>query len=75
ASTANFLLKSGYRSGEPWGFEVKLPQNFWGESNRKTKQPIGYWLKQGVTLANGQALPNTLSSAGLLMPAGKNGPA
>ncbi|WP_040624765.1 lytic murein transglycosylase [Moraxella macacae] len=75
ASTANFLLKSGYRSGEPWGFEVKLPQNFWGESNRKTKQPIGYWRKQGVTLANGQALPNTLSSAGLLMPAGKNGPA
>nr|WP_156802093.1 lytic murein transglycosylase [Moraxella boevrei] len=75
ASTANFLVKSGYRSGEPWGFEVKLPSGFWGESNRKNKQSISYWRNQGITLANGQPLPNTLSSAGLLLPAGKHGPA
>ena len=25
ASTANFLVKAGWRSNEPWGFEVKLP--------------------------------------------------
>lgn len=74
ASTANFLVKSGYRSGEPWGYEVKLPSGFWGESNRKNKQPISHWRNQGITLANGQPLPNTLSSAGLLLPAGTNLP-
>ncbi|MFZ1363363.1 MAG: lytic murein transglycosylase, partial [Brachymonas denitrificans] len=28
ASTANFLRKAGYRTGEPWGYEVKLPGGF-----------------------------------------------
>jgi lytic murein transglycosylase len=38
ASTANFLDKAGYRTGEPWGFEVKLPAGFWADSNRKAKK-------------------------------------
>lgn len=75
ASTANFLAKSGYRSGEAWGYEVKLPDNFWGVSNRKDKKPLSYWRNQGITLANGQPLPSDLSSAGLLLPAGRHGPA
>ena len=29
ASTATFLDKRGYRTGEPWGYEVKLPDGFW----------------------------------------------
>lgn len=75
ASTANFLVKSGYRSGEVWGYEVKLPSGYTGTSGRTNKQGISYWRNQGITLANGQPLPNSLSSAGLLLPAGKNGPA
>lgn len=75
ASTANFLAKAGYRSGEPWGYEVKLPQGYWGQNDRKNKKPISYWQNQGFTLPNGQPLPDTLSSAGLLLPAGLNGPA
>lgn len=75
ASTANFLAKAGYRSGQPWGFEVKLPQGYWGNSDRKTKKPISYWRNQGVTLTNGQPLPSSLDSAGLLLPAGIKGPA
>lgn len=74
ASTANFLKKKGYRTGEIWGYEVKKPAGFWGTSNRKAKKPISYWRSQGFTLANGEPLPNNLSSAGLLMPAGANGP-
>ncbi len=27
SSTANYFVKSGWRSGVPWGFEVKLPEN------------------------------------------------
>lgn len=75
ASTANFLDKAGYRSGEPWGFEVRLPDGFWGDSNRKAKKPMSYWRAQGLTLTNGQPLPSSLDSAGLLLPAGRNGPA
>ncbi len=75
ASTANFLAKSGYRTGEPWGYEVKLPQGYSGTSGRKNKQSLSYWRNQGLTLANGQPLPSSLSTAGLLLPAGKSGPA
>ncbi|MBH0097389.1 lytic murein transglycosylase [Psychrobacter sp. NZS113] len=75
ASTANFLSKRGYRSGEPWGYEVKLPSGFWAASDRKNKKSISYWSNQGITLANGGSLPSDLSSAGLLLPAGIEGPA
>lgn len=75
ASTANFLDKAGYRSGEPWGFEVKVPSSYWAASNRKDKKPMSYWRDKGFTLANGQPLPYSLDSAGLLLPAGQNGPA
>lgn len=75
ASTANFLDNRGYRTGEPWGYEVKLPSSYWGVSNRKDKKSISHWRNQGLTLANGSPLPYDLSSAGLLLPAGKDGPA
>ncbi len=75
ASTANFLAKRGYRSGEPWGYEVKLPSGYWAASDRKNKKSMSHWRDQGLTLANGSPLPYDLSSAGLLMPAGKDGPA
>ena len=70
-----FLDKRGYRTGEPWGYEVKLPSGFWGASNRKDKKSISHWRNQGLTLANGSPLPSTLGSAGLLLPAGTDGPA
>ncbi len=75
ASTANFLDNRGYRTGEPWGYEVKLPDGFWAASNRKDKKSISHWREQGLTLANGSPLPYDLSSAGLLLPAGMEGPA
>lgn len=75
ASTANFLDNRGYRTGEPWGYEVKLPDGFWAASDRKNKKSISYWSNQGLTLANGGSLPSDLSSAGLLLPAGIEGPA
>lgn len=75
ASTANFLSKRGYRSDEPWGYEVKLPDGYWAASDRKNKKSISHWRGQGLTLANGDSLPSDLSSAGLLLPAGIEGPA
>lgn len=74
ASTANFLAKKGYRTGEPWGYEVKL-NGYKGASGRTKKQSMGYWQNQGITLPNGRPLPKTMATAGLLLPAGRQGPA
>lgn len=76
ASTANFLKRAGYRMGEPWGFEVKLPAGMnTSGAGRRNKRDMAYWRSQGVRLVNGGELPSNMASAGLLLPAGKNGPA
>ena len=73
SSTANYFAKSGWRSGVPWGFEVKLPANYSGPSGRKAKQPMAYWAGRGVTRVDGRPLGQ--GEAGLLLPAGAEGPA
>jgi lytic murein transglycosylase len=72
-STANFLAKAGWRAGEPWGFEVKLPAAYAGPSGRKAKQPMSAWTARGITRIDGRELGE--GEAGLLLPAGANGPA
>ena len=72
-STGNYLKKSGWTPGEPWGFEVKLPPGSSGPSGRKTKQPMSAWAARGITRLDGGSLGE--GSAGLLMPAGVDGPA
>ena len=75
ASTAKFLQNAGYRRGEPWGFEVRLPAGLdTSGASRKSKQPIDAWRRAGVTLADGSPLPDSLPSAGLMIPA-RGGPA
>ncbi|MFV5405736.1 MULTISPECIES: lytic murein transglycosylase [unclassified Acinetobacter] len=79
ASTANFLSKRGWQSGQPWGFEVKIPQGMSvsGEG-RRNKKSLSNWLNQGVVRADGSPLIqgnlSQSSQAGLLAPAGPNGP-
>ncbi|MCJ0928673.1 lytic murein transglycosylase [Acinetobacter lwoffii] len=79
ASTANFLSKRGWQSGQPWGFEVKIPQGMSvsGEG-RRNKKSLSNWLNQGVVRADGSALVqgnlSQSSQAGLLAPAGPSGP-
>ncbi|MFL1731416.1 lytic murein transglycosylase [Moraxella oculi] len=74
ASTANFLSKRGYRTGEPWGYEVRL-NGYTGPSGRTNKHTITHWQNQGITLPDGRPIPNNMASAGLLLPAGFDGPA
>ena len=75
ASTATFLKNAGYRPGQPWGFEVKLPAGFdTSDASRKNKKPVAQWRAAGVTLVNGGAIPDSLQSAGLMIPAA-GGPA
>jgi lytic murein transglycosylase len=73
-STAAYLRKSGWAAGGAWGFEVRLPKHYAGPSGRTRKQPMAAWAARGVTRIDGQSLPGG-GSAGLLLPAGLNGPA
>ena len=75
ASTANYLREFGWRLGETWGYEVKLPKSFnyaqvWSETNLS----LGEWAAQGVRRANGKAFPRATDSAKVLMPMGGRGP-
>jgi lytic murein transglycosylase len=72
-STANYLRKSGWRPGLPWGFEVKLPAGYAGPSGRRNKAPMSAWAARGLTRVDGRALGE--GESGLLAPAGLNGPA
>ena len=73
-STANFLRKAGWQSGLPWGFEVRIPPGYAGPSGRKDKRPLSSWASLGVRRIDGRPLAGDYA-AGLLLPAGPNGPA
>jgi lytic murein transglycosylase len=76
ASTANYLAKSGWRFGEPWGFEVKLPAAFdVRESGRKFRKPVSFWQARGIARMDGATLGPADRTAALILPAGARGPA
>ena len=76
ASTANFLKRAGWRSDLPWGFEVSLPRGMDVSGvGRRNKQPISAWAARGVRRIDGAPMPAAATPAGLLLPAGKDGPA
>ena len=73
-STANFLKKAGWVTGLPWGYEVRLPSGYGGTSGRGNKRPLSAWAAAGITRIDGRPLSGD-HNAGLLLPAGANGPA
>jgi peptidoglycan hydrolase-like protein with peptidoglycan-binding domain len=72
-STAHFLAKAGWVSGARWGYEVRVPAGYSGPSGRRSKQDLSTWEARGVKRIDGGALAGS-GEAGLLMPAGANGP-
>jgi lytic murein transglycosylase len=76
ASTANYLKQAGWRTSEPWGYEVKLPAGFDAKlAGRKSKRPLSDWISRGVIRIDGASIPAVDAQAGVLLPAGANGPA
>ncbi|MDE2577596.1 MAG: lytic murein transglycosylase [Hyphomicrobiales bacterium] len=73
-STANYLHRSGWAPGASWGYEVEIPRGYSGPSGRKPKHPVSYWAARGLRKFGGGALTGS-GPAGLLLPAGRNGPA
>ncbi|KRA55083.1 lytic transglycosylase [Pseudoxanthomonas sp. Root65] len=76
ASTANYLVKSGWRTGEPWGYEVTLPASFdLAQAGRTNRKPLTQWVAQGIARIDGQPLPADDRNAAVLVPTGAAGPA
>jgi lytic murein transglycosylase len=75
ASTANFLSRSGWKRGQPWGVEVRLPDVFdVARADADLKQAATAWAAEGVQALDGSVLP-AMADASLLLPAGARGPA
>jgi lytic murein transglycosylase len=76
ASTANYLKQAGWRSGQGWGYEIRLPSGFDANvAGRKARRPVSEWSALGVRRIDGSALEAIDDSAAVLLPAGATGPA
>ena len=75
-STANYLVSLGWKRGEPWLTEVRVPTNLpWDQADLAIQLPRSKWASYGVTLADGKPLPADSLPASLLLPMGRFGPA
>jgi lytic murein transglycosylase len=76
ATSAHYIQKIGWRRGEPWMLEVRVPERMdWSQSSLDISHSHDQWAKWGVTLANGKPLPSSAPQASLLLPMGRLGPA
>ncbi|WP_082503704.1 lytic murein transglycosylase [Methylobacterium sp. Leaf117] len=74
ASTANYLKAMGWRSGERWGSEARLPDTFdYALADETTERSLAAWRRLGVDPV--QPLPDDTVPATLILPAGARGPA
>jgi len=75
ASAANFLVSLGWRRGEPWLQEVRVPENLpWDQADLNITHPRKQWVAWGVRPAYGKLPPDELP-ASLILPMGRHGPA
>jgi lytic murein transglycosylase len=75
-STGKYLVHLGWKRGEPWLQEVKVPANLpWQEADLTIQHPRSKWASLGVTRADGRPLPNDNIPSSLVLPMGRFGPA
>ncbi|CAD5107624.1 lytic murein transglycosylase [Zestomonas carbonaria] len=76
ASAAHYLGNSGWQPGQPWGFEVRLPEGFdYGLADPDERRSLAQWAALGVKPVKANANAPADASAALLLPAGHRGPA
>lgn len=71
ASIANYMKKNGWKTGEPWAVQVKLPANF--DKNLEGKsivKPVSEWNAMGVRTESGEPLPYQNLQASIVQPYG-----
>jgi lytic murein transglycosylase len=75
-TTAKKLQLKGWRRGEPWVQEVRVPDNLpWEQTGRANRLPLSQWAAWGVTNPDGTPLRDNELKAGLVLPMGRKGPA
>jgi lytic murein transglycosylase len=76
ASTSAFIASLGWKKGQPWMEEVRVPAEMpWDQADLAIRHPRAKWAGWGVTSPVGGALPRDQLAASLLLPMGRNGPA
>lgn len=82
ASTANYLKVSGWKRGLPWGFEVRVPDDFdFALADLKRLEPAAFWRARGVQAQGGARadklsyeLSDELGDMAIFAPGGLRGP-
>jgi lytic murein transglycosylase len=75
ASAARYMVHLGWRRGEPWLEEVRVPKSLpWEQADVAIRLPLSQWAAWGVTRRDGGALGEGPPGS-LLLPMGRNGPA
>ncbi|WP_425459520.1 lytic murein transglycosylase [Histidinibacterium lentulum] len=75
ASTAAYLARFGWVTGQPWGVEVQLPEGFdYRLADREIERMPRQWAEIGVLGLDGAAVPDH-GAASVLLPAGHEGAA
>jgi membrane-bound lytic murein transglycosylase B len=76
ASAANYLTGSGWRKGEPWAVEARIPNGFDYSLGDGRRQSVSQWKSLGLSPATAPQFANSDSlQAELFLPAGSHGPA
>jgi len=73
ASTANYLRRAGWKAGESWMIEVRVPPGYRGASGRTNRAPLSSWARRGIVRGDGEPLSGG-AQAGLVLPAGADAP-
>ena len=81
ASAANYLRLAGWRTGRPWGIEVRLPpadSAIGRGAGRRVRHPLRDWAARGLVRADSTPLiregADSSLEAGLFIPSGPTGP-
>jgi lytic murein transglycosylase len=75
-STGKYLVHLGWKRGEPWLQEVRVPANLpWKEADLSVQHPSSKWASWGVTRPDGKPLPSDNMPASVVLPVGRFGPA
>lgn len=71
ASIANYMKMNGWKYGQPWAIQVKLPANFDGSLQGKSiVKSVKEWNDMGVRTLNGHELPDQQLNASIVQPEG-----
>lgn len=70
-SIANYMARSGWRRGEPWGQPVLVPASLSpAVAGRDSRRPLGAWMELGVRREDGTPFGRADVQGALLLPDG-----